>query len=157
VKILEILHSFFTVFAVYFPSCTGIVAGANLSGDLKDPASAIPKGTLLAVGTTYFSYILYAILSAGCSIRYASGVVAEYEYSEGFLNETMVEDLNITRVRKKIFQNFLLHLILMINKQGFRDCVGRDPECKYGLIQSQQMIEVRIVIFFLSVAIINFV
>jgi amino acid transporter len=59
------LHSFFSVFAIYFPSCTGIVAGANLSGDLKDPTDAIPKGTLLAVGTTYFSYILYAILSAG--------------------------------------------------------------------------------------------
>ena len=61
------LHSFFSVFAIYFPSCTGIVAGANLSGDLKDPTDAIPKGTLLAVGTTYFSYIVYAILSAGAS------------------------------------------------------------------------------------------
>ncbi len=97
-NISEILHSFFTVFAVYFPSCTGIVAGANLSGDLKDPAAAIPKGTLLAVGTTYMSYILYAILSAGCSIRYASGIVAEYQYSEGLLNETMIEELNITKV-----------------------------------------------------------
>lgn len=95
---LEILHSFFTVFAVYFPSCTGIVAGANLSGDLKDPASAIPKGTLLAVATTYFSYILYAILSAGCSIRYASGIVNEYKFSEGLLNETIAEELNITMV-----------------------------------------------------------
>ena len=113
-------HSFFTVFAVFFPACSGIDAGANLSGDLKDPITAIPKGTLMAVGITYASYILTGVLSAGCAIRYASGSIPEYEFSQNQLNETIIDELNIT--------------------QTYTDCEGR--ACNYGLIPSQQMIEV---------------
>jgi sodium/potassium/chloride transporter 1 len=34
---------FFEVFSIFFPAATGILAGSNISGDLKDPSSAIPK------------------------------------------------------------------------------------------------------------------
>ncbi|CAG0907697.1 unnamed protein product, partial [Cyprideis torosa] len=53
-------QNFFSVFATYFPSVTGIVAGANISGDLKDPTNAIPKGTLLAIFSTYVSYSYFS-------------------------------------------------------------------------------------------------
>jgi potassium/chloride transporter 9 len=43
--------------------------GANLSGDLKNPASSLPKGTLSAMATSFTTYVLFATFLALCYDR----------------------------------------------------------------------------------------
>ncbi|XP_037671951.1 solute carrier family 12 member 3 isoform X11 [Choloepus didactylus] len=67
--------TFFGMFSIFFPSATGILAGANISGDLKDPAVAIPKGTLMAIFWTTISYLAISATIGSCVVRDASGVL----------------------------------------------------------------------------------
>ncbi|KAJ0069229.1 hypothetical protein NL108_003157, partial [Boleophthalmus pectinirostris] len=76
--------NFFGMFSIFFPSATGILAGANISGDLKNPTVAIPKGTLLAIFFTTFSYLIISATIGACVVRDASGV----------LNDTLVNSSN---------------------------------------------------------------
>ncbi|KAK7145418.1 hypothetical protein R3I93_013216 [Phoxinus phoxinus] len=102
-------ETFFSVFAIFFPAATGILAGANISGDLADPQSAIPKGTLLAILITGVVYIAVAFSNGSCIVRDATGDD----------NDTIVGLLeNCTDASCSL---------------GFDFSICREGGCKYGL------------------------
>uniref|UniRef100_A0A9J8D6P7 Solute carrier family 12 member 2 n=1 Tax=Cyprinus carpio carpio TaxID=630221 RepID=A0A9J8D6P7_CYPCA len=102
-------ETFFSVFAIFFPAATGILAGANISGDLADPQSAIPKGTLLAILITGVVYIAVAISNGSCIVRDATGDD----------NDTMVGSLeNCTDAACTL---------------GYDFSICKEGGCKYGL------------------------
>lgn len=49
------------LFGIFFPAVTGFTAGVNMSGDLKDPKTAIPRGTMAAIFTGLAVYLGLAI------------------------------------------------------------------------------------------------
>lgn len=60
-------EGFATMFALFFPAATGIMAGANMSGDLRDPGKSLPLGTFAAIGATTLVY-LGLIVALGGSV-----------------------------------------------------------------------------------------
>ncbi|MPC36704.1 Solute carrier family 12 member 8 [Portunus trituberculatus] len=55
-------NSWFTVLGVFFPTVTGIMAGINMSGDLRHPARDIPVGTLSALSLSTVLYLMFAVV-----------------------------------------------------------------------------------------------
>jgi len=73
---------FWAIFAIYFPAVTGILAGVNMSGDLRDPARSIPRGTLLAIGVAAVVYFGIALLCGGAFAR-EDLIARPYEILQG--------------------------------------------------------------------------
>ncbi|XP_060772961.1 solute carrier family 12 member 6-like isoform X3 [Neoarius graeffei] len=63
---VEITTSFTLLVGIFFPSVTGIMAGSNRSGDLKDAQRSIPIGTILAILTTSLVYLSSVVLFGAC-------------------------------------------------------------------------------------------
>uniref|UniRef100_A0A3P8QRX0 Solute carrier family 12 member 5a n=1 Tax=Astatotilapia calliptera TaxID=8154 RepID=A0A3P8QRX0_ASTCA len=78
--VLADITSFFTLLVgIYFPSVTGIMAGSNRSGDLRDAQKSIPIGTIAAITTTSTVYMSSVVLFGAC----IEGVVLRDKFGEG--------------------------------------------------------------------------
>ncbi|XP_077961562.1 solute carrier family 12 member 6 isoform X2 [Gasterosteus aculeatus] len=62
----DVTTSFTLLVGIFFPSVTGIMAGSNRSGDLKDAQRSIPIGTILAIVTTSIVYLTSVVLFGAC-------------------------------------------------------------------------------------------
>ena len=129
--------SFFGAFSIFFPAATGILAGVNISGDLKDPGYAIPKGTLTAIALTTVVYILLAWMIGATTLKDASGVAA--------VATTMATNMTSLGNNATAANNSTLSSI--------SSCV---PNCKFGLINDVQVRWCRIYTVYTLVLQINF-
>ena len=62
-------ESFQDLFGILFPATGGIFAGASMSGDLKYPSKAIPKGTLAGLALTFVTYSIVILCMAATISR----------------------------------------------------------------------------------------
>ncbi|OXA61539.1 Bumetanide-sensitive sodium-(potassium)-chloride cotransporter, partial [Folsomia candida] len=124
-------QTFFSVFSIFFPAATGILAGANISGDLADPQHSIPLGTLLAIVVTTISYLAFASIAGACVLREATGNFTVPEYL-----------VNGSREDRWSYISSGFHLC-QTNKFNGTIYLGNatDAECQWGLLNSFQVME----------------
>lgn len=85
----DITTSFTLLVGIFFPSVTGIMAGSNRSGDLKDAQRSIPVGTILAILTTSIVYLSSVVLFGAC----IDGVVLRDKFGDSVRGNLVVGTL----------------------------------------------------------------
>ncbi|XP_057188690.1 solute carrier family 12 member 6-like [Triplophysa rosa] len=86
----DITTSFTLLVGIFFPSVTGIMAGSNRSGDLKDAQRSIPIGTILAILTTSVVYLSCVVLFGAC----VEGVVLRDKFGDSVKGNLVVGTLS---------------------------------------------------------------
>uniref|UniRef100_A0A671VWN0 Solute carrier family 12 member 4 n=1 Tax=Sparus aurata TaxID=8175 RepID=A0A671VWN0_SPAAU len=86
----DIATSFTLLVGIFFPSATGIMAGSNRSGDLRDAQKSIPVGTILAITTTSLVYFSSVVLFGAC----IEGVVLRDKFGDAVRKNLVVGTLS---------------------------------------------------------------
>uniref|UniRef100_A0A8B9K4P8 Solute carrier family 12 member 4 n=1 Tax=Astyanax mexicanus TaxID=7994 RepID=A0A8B9K4P8_ASTMX len=86
----DIATSFTLLVGIFFPSATGIMAGSNRSGDLRDAQKSIPVGTILAITTTSLVYFSSVVIFGAC----IEGVVLRDKFGDAVSKNLVVGTLS---------------------------------------------------------------
>jgi len=125
-------HTFFSVFAIFFPAATGILAGANISGDLRDAQRAIPKGTLVSILSTTITYLVVAWMAGWCVVREAMGPL-----SDSIGDDTWFSG-NLSSANQSSARNESSSVSPLINvNETAVTCSTQN--CRYGLLNDMQV------------------
>ncbi|KAL7672193.1 hypothetical protein ACOME3_007087 [Neoechinorhynchus agilis] len=65
------------IFGIFFPAMTGVLAGVNISGNLRDPNKAIPRGTIAALLISTLIYLLTALIFVTSTLPATQGTIHE--------------------------------------------------------------------------------
>ncbi len=68
----------FYYLSIFFPAVSGFLSGVSMSGDLKDPAKSLPRGTIAAILTGFVVYFLEIIFVGAAFER---GALIQDSYS----------------------------------------------------------------------------
>ena len=146
-------NSFITVFAIFFPAATGILAGANISGDLKvrnyylfiiivyycccclqNPQVAIPRGTFIAIILSSAVYIVMAWLISFVITREAPGICL---FNQFYFNSSLTSN---TTCDTFIPPNFMCPIGENVALWRNISAPCDREECLFGLLENTQMI-----------------
>ncbi|XP_033751068.1 solute carrier family 12 member 2-like [Pecten maximus] len=126
-------ENFFSVFAVFFPAATGILAGANISGDLKNAQKNIPKGTFYSILISTIVYIGVAWILGATIMREASG------YATTALQSVIVGNASVNGTFLSVVNNTLQPSAVSLAS----NCsLGKDGTCEYGLLHDYRAMEI---------------
>lgn len=62
-------ENFMSIFSVFFPAVTGMMAGANISGELRNAQKSLPFGTMFAVILSNVVYMGIAVILGATCLR----------------------------------------------------------------------------------------
>ncbi|MCA9869289.1 MAG: Na-K-Cl cotransporter [Anaerolineae bacterium] len=128
--------SFWVVFAVFFPAATGIMAGANMSGELKNPRRSIPIGTMSAIALSSVIYVALAYWLA--RVATPEQLVSNYAIMiekalipalvlAGLLGATFSSGLSSLVGSPRVLQALALHDILPGSRQLAKQTTKGEP------------------------------